>query len=88
LNPSLLQRCLAPLLSSSVGTHACRDGTERLEVEDNCTLIGLRRTIEEKLGVPVADQTLSMQQGLLMTKNPDAFDDLKANVTTTRNSEP
>uniref|UniRef100_A0A7S0T130 MPN domain-containing protein n=1 Tax=Mantoniella antarctica TaxID=81844 RepID=A0A7S0T130_9CHLO len=57
-----------------------RDGTERLEVEDNCTLIGLRRTIEEKLGVPVADQTLSMQQGLLMTKNPDAFDDLKANV--------
>lgn len=56
-----------------------RDGTERLQVEDNCTLRGLRATIETQLGVPVADQTLSLQQGLLMSKNPDAFDDLKPN---------
>lgn len=48
-------------------------------MEDNCTLSGLRTTIETQLGVPVADQTLSLQQGLLMSKNPDAFDDLKPN---------
>ena len=55
------------------------DGTERLQVEDNCTLRGLRVAIESHYKVPVSDQTLSLQQGLLMSKNPDAFDDLKPN---------
>lgn len=69
------------LLLTSRLFHAAidRDGTERLQLQDNCTLAGLRETIAEKLSVPVSDQSLSMQQGLLMSKNPDAFDDLKPN---------
>lgn len=56
-----------------------RDGTERLQVPDNCTLADMRKSIEEKYQVPQNDQTLSLQQGLLMSKNPAAFNDLTEN---------
>ena len=54
-----------------------RDGTERVEVDDKCTLSQLRTLIETQFGVPTNDQTLSLDQGLLMSKTPEAHDDLK-----------
>ena len=62
-----------PLLPPSV----FRDGTERVEVDDKCTLSQLRTLIETQFGVPTNDQTLSLDQGLLMSKTPEAHDDLK-----------
>mmetsp|Transcript_19174 Transcript_19174/g.49224 ORF Transcript_19174/g.49224 Transcript_19174/m.49224 type:complete len:413 (-) Transcript_19174:16-1254(-) len=53
-----------------------RDGLERLEVEDGCTVGGLRRKIQEQLGVPLRSQILSKDQGLLVTKDPEKFEDM------------
>ena len=39
-----------------------------MQVEDNCTLGGLRAVIEERLAVPMADQKLSLQQGLVRAR--------------------
>jgi hypothetical protein len=47
-----------------------RDGTERVEVDDKCTLSQLRTLIETQFGVPTNDQTLSLDQGLLMSRPP------------------
>jgi len=55
-----------------------RDGTERLQVEDTCTLRELREAIETQLRVPESDQTLSLRQELLLSKGDlSEFDDLK-----------
>jgi nuclear protein localization family protein 4 len=43
-------------------------------VDDGCTLKQLREHIASSLGVPVADQTLSLNQGLLLAKDPASFD--------------
>jgi len=61
-----------------------RDGTERLTVQDNSTIKELQVLIEQSLKVPVADQRLSLLQGLLMSKNPDAFTDMKDSGKTLR----
>eukprot|EP00230_Micromonas_polaris_P002087 CAMPEP_0119210160 /NCGR_PEP_ID=MMETSP1327-20130426/2038_1 /TAXON_ID=38833 /ORGANISM="Micromonas pusilla, Strain RCC2306" /LENGTH=423 /DNA_ID=CAMNT_0007207143 /DNA_START=26 /DNA_END=1297 /DNA_ORIENTATION=- len=45
-----------------------RDGTERVSVEDGCTLKDLRFVIQQTFGVPTQDQTLSLQQELLLSK--------------------
>jgi hypothetical protein len=49
-------------------TRARRDGTERVSVEDGCTLKDLRFVIQQTFGVPTQDQTLSLQQELLLSK--------------------
>jgi len=53
-----------------------RDGTERVEVPDGATVGQLKRQVESQLGVKVSDQTLSLNQGLLMAKLASAFTDL------------
>ena len=45
-------------------------------MDDGCTLSQLRATIQSKFGIPNDDQTLSLQQGLLTSKDPSSFDDL------------
>ncbi|KAK3275542.1 hypothetical protein CYMTET_16331 [Cymbomonas tetramitiformis] len=53
-----------------------RDGTERMTVPDSATIGDLKQKIQEDLKIPPQDQTLSLQQHLLMSKNPDAFTDM------------
>jgi len=53
-----------------------RDGMERVEVSDTATVGDLRIAIQAKLDVPVEKQTLSVNQALLMSKNPAAFTDM------------
>lgn len=50
-----------------------RDGLERLEVEDGCTVGGLRRKIQEQLGVPLRSQILSKDQGLVSAPAEKGF---------------
>lgn len=61
-----------------------RDGTERCEVADSATLSDLRQKIQTELNVPIEQQTLSLNQALLMSKNPAAFTDLKEGSRTLR----
>jgi hypothetical protein len=49
---------------------------ERVEVADTATVSELRAAIQVKLDVPVEKQTLSVNQALLMSKNPAAFTDM------------
>jgi len=45
-------------------------------VSDTATVGDLRIAIQAKLDVPVEKQTLSVNQALLMSKNPAAFTDM------------
>jgi hypothetical protein len=49
---------------------------ERVEVAATATVGDLRAAIQAKLDVPVEKQTLSVNQALLMSKNPAAFTDM------------
>ncbi|PRW57867.1 NPL4 1 [Chlorella sorokiniana] len=55
-----------------------RDGLERIEVDGNANLAALKLAIQEKLGVPVAEQQLSKNPALLTTKDPSSINDLQA----------
>mmetsp|Transcript_21187 Transcript_21187/g.35525 ORF Transcript_21187/g.35525 Transcript_21187/m.35525 type:complete len:408 (+) Transcript_21187:126-1349(+) len=61
-----------------------RDGTERVEVPDNATVKVLKAKISTDLNIPQEQITLSIYQSLLMSKNPDAFTDLKDGTSTLR----
>jgi len=57
-----------------------RDGLERVSVDPNSTVEKLRQAIEENLQVPVSNQLLSTNQGLLLSKSSnlaEEFTDMK-----------
>lgn len=54
-----------------------RDGLERLELDDECTVGGLQRKIQEQLKIPLSKQILSKDKRLLVSKDPESFEDLQ-----------
>jgi len=46
-------------------------------VDDGSTVGGLQRKIQEQLAIPLRSQILSMNQELLVSKQPDQFEDLQ-----------
>lgn len=59
LTPALLPAAACAPQPTAVSAPRCRDGLERIEVEDGSTLAGLKLAIQQKLGVPLADMLLS-----------------------------
>lgn len=55
-----------------------RDGLERVSVADSATVGDLKRAIAQNLGVPVEEQRLSKDQKLLLSKEPELFQDMSA----------
>lgn len=53
-----------------------RDGLERIEVPDNATVADLRKTIHQKLNIPLDDIQLSKNQQLLSSQVHGQFTDL------------
>jgi len=53
-----------------------RDGTERIDVADNDSLRTLKEKVEVAFKIPLNDQILSKDQGLLHSKTPEQYHDL------------
>ncbi|KAI3993840.1 hypothetical protein MKX01_002853 [Papaver californicum] len=63
-----------------------RDGLERIRIENpNITVSQLKTLIESQLRVPISQQTISLNQNLLLAKSPQEklqFNDLSSNLQT------
>lgn len=61
-----------------------RDGLERVNVDENGNVETLMRAIEQDLRVPISDQGLSTNQGILLSKSPDDFRNMRDPSVTLR----
>ena len=61
---------LIPFCACDCAFRTYRDGLERLQVEDDCTVGGLQRKIQEQLKIPLRSQILSKDQGLVSSPPP------------------